>query len=122
MSDFPFLHVLETSLGANGTGTISLIVPNSEKLIVHGLRFVSTAGFNVTDIRTTDGKHYTNASNAVEIPSSMLGNAANGNNTILEFKTPLIVQGGLSLTIDLEDSSGSANSVTMLLDCIKETN
>ena len=94
MAESPFLHVLETTLPGNGSGTLSVLVPNSEKLTIHGFRFVSTGTFNLTGIRTTDGVHYTNASQSVEIPSTVLGDATNGYNTLKDFRVPLVVEGG----------------------------
>ena len=121
MGNYPFLHVFEATLTANGTGTLSVIVPNSEKLTIHSIFFTSTGVFNITDIRTSDGVHYTNASASVEIPSSIMGSVADGYNTIVDLAGEIVVDGGTTFYIDLEDSSGSGNTVTFVLNSLKET-
>lgn len=119
--DYPYLLVLETTLSANGNGTLQHNVPNGETLQVQSLYQVSDGAFNLNDLRTTDGVHYTNATSVKEIPSMVLQDGANGNNGISGLPIPLEVQGGTSLYFEIEDTSGSSNVVTFVLSCIRST-
>lgn len=119
MPSYPFLLVLETALNANGVGTVSYQVSPMETLTLTGLVFASTGTFNITSIRDSGGRQYTNATATVEIPSSVIPSGANANNAIWEFPTPMVIEKGNSLIIELEDSSGSGNTVTLIANAMK---
>ncbi len=115
MATRPYLLLLQSIMAGNGTGTVSYPVPSGEYLTVEQLVFQSTGAFWITDIRDSEGNHYTNASQAVGIPSAVLASSANNNNAVEVLAEPLAIQGGGILYIDLLEKSGSGNTVTLLL-------
>ena len=120
-NQFPYLLYLEQALTAAGTGSLSYTVPANEKLELHQLFVVSTGAFEVTDIRDSSGKHYTNASLAFGIPSSLLSRATNNYNVFMNFPVPILLDGALIIYIDLFDTSGAGNTVGLLLPGIRFT-
>lgn len=121
MATFPFFLQFQYVLTANGTGTVQYPVPPNEKLELSELRFVSTGAFSVTDIRDSTGKHFTNASSAVPILSTLLQNAQNGYISAKDFDVPLEVGGNVTFYMDLKDTSGAGNTVNLLLTGVKTT-
>lgn len=121
MARFPYFLVKQVTLGANGTGTMTHIVPNSEALEVHELRQKSTGLFGFTDIRTTDGVHMTNASPTIEIDSDFFADVQDENNGMKTLFEPLVIKGGITLYIDVEDLSGSSNEVTLVFSGVRIT-
>lgn len=121
MPDQTFFVVLETTVGANSSATLSYQVPTSESHQFLAIKAKSTGDFNVTDIRDSQGKPYTNASTTVEIPGDFFQNVANGYNAYTEFPVPIAVPGGAILYIDVEDVSGSNNTITFVLIGIRTT-
>lgn len=115
----PFFLVLEAVLAGNGTGSVSYSVPPSEQLLLAEMVFVATGAFNITNIRTSDGLANTNATPAIEIPSTVMQNGANSNRGIKEFAEPLLVNGSITVYVDLEDSSGAGNTVTLVFNAIR---
>jgi hypothetical protein len=114
MATFPFLLVLEAVLVAGGTGTVSYPIPSGETLELDELVFQSTGVFNVSDIRDSNGNHFTNASLTTEIPSVVLASGANNNNALKRFPIPIEIKGSTIFYVDLEDSSGAGNTVTLV--------
>jgi len=119
MADFPFLVVLQTALAADGTGSVSYSVTTQEELEIIEIYHQSTAGFNVTDIRTSDGQHYTNASSVVPIPGTFFTDVADGYNAKPGLPVPIKLSGGGVIYIDLLDTSSAPNTVTILLKCVR---
>lgn len=114
MAEFPYLLVLESTLAGNGTGTVSYTLPQGEELELTQMRFQSTGTFNITDIRDSSGNHMTNASPAVEIPSAVMQPGNQAFRSLGDFTTPFLINQGKTFYVDLEDSSGSSNTVTLV--------
>lgn len=114
MAKYPYTLTLQIALAASSTGTLSYNVPQNESLELNDMRFISTSTFNVTDIRDSSGKHYTNASAAQPILSSMLQSAANANLSVKDFQEPLLIDGGKTFYIDLIDTSAAPNTVRLV--------
>jgi len=117
--DFPFFVVLEVDLSGNGTGSVSYSVTTQEELEIVELYQQSTGTFNVTDIRGSDGQHYSNASSVVPIPGAFFADVGDGYNPKPELPIPIRLSGGGVIYIDLLDTSGVANKVTILLRCVR---
>jgi len=119
--EWPYFLVLEATVGAGGTATVSYPVPVNEELKILGLRQVSTGDFNITDIRTSDGVHYTNATAAVEIPGSYFADLVDNYNGLRDFPVPLDIVGGSIFYVDLENASASSNTITLIFHCVRST-
>lgn len=115
MATFPYLVILSSVLAASGAGTVSYTVPANEELELNQLFVASTGAFSITDIRDSSGQHYTNASQAVGIPSTLLSAAANNYNVFKEFLSPILIEGAKILYIDVLDTSAAPNTVRLLL-------
>lgn len=115
MAEIPYLELASVVLTANGTGTFSQPIPNTQQLSIREWVYSSTGTFQVTGIRTSDGRNYTNASPSVPIPSSVLPGAANNFNSIHAFIPELVIPGNVILYIDFKDTSAAPNTVNLLL-------
>lgn len=121
MATIPFIVYLETVLGANGTGTLSYTVPPGEKLTINDLIQDATGAFEVTGIRDSSGRYYTNASPNTGIPRGAFKEMGTAFLGFDFYKTPLVIEGGLIFYIDIVDTSGAGNTVQVALCGIRET-
>ncbi len=120
MADVSFVLLLEAfQLAANGSTTLSYTVPPQEKLTIFDLFFDSTGAFNITGIRDSTGRQYTNASPSTEIPSAVLKDGATANIGMNPFIKPLEVPGSVTIYIDVEDSSGAQNTITLTMPAVR---
>lgn len=115
MTEIPYLELASVVLTANGTGTFSQPVPNTQTLSIREWVFTSLGLFQITGIRTSDGRNYTNASPSVPIPSAVLPSGANNFNAIHSFIPELVIPGNVILYIDFKDISAAPNTVNLLL-------
>lgn len=115
MAEIPYLELASVVLTANGTGTFSQPVPNTQTLSIREWVFTSLGLFQITGIRTSDGRNYTNASPSVPIPSAVLPSGANNFNAIHSFIPELVIPGNVILYIDFKDISAAPNTVNLLL-------
>lgn len=115
MIEIPYLELASVVLTANGTGTFSQPIPNTQQLSIREWVFSATGAFQLTGIRTSDGRNYTNASPSVPIPSALLPSAANNFNALHNFIPELIIPGNIILYIDFKDTSAAPNTVNLLL-------
>lgn len=121
MARFPFLAVLEKALAANGSGSVEYTVPTGESMEIYGVMNTATGSFDITDIRDTKGIHYSNASAAAGVPNTFLPTAQTNYVNAGDFREPIKLEGGVTIIIDLLDTSGAVNTVTLLLINVKET-
>lgn len=121
MAEIPFLMLLDVTLTANGTGTGTYTVPQNESLELKQWGFSSTGAFEITDIRDSAGRHYTNASATSAIPSAVLPSGANNNNSIKDFPIPLEMKGGIIFYVDFKDTSAAGNRVRLVISGTKIT-
>jgi hypothetical protein len=75
--------------------------------------FNATGAFAITDIRDSSGNHYTNASVAVPLPSTVLASGANNNNALKDFFKNIFIDGGSIFYVDVKDTSGAGNTVNL---------
>lgn len=115
MAEIPYLELASVVLTANGTGTFSQPIPNTQQLSIAEWAYSSTGAFQITGIRTSDGRNYTNASPSVPIPSALLPSGANNFNAIHNFIPELVIPGNVILYIDFKDTSAAPNTVNLLL-------
>lgn len=115
MAEIPYLELASVVLTANGTGTFSQPVPNTQTLSIREWVFTSLGLFQITGIRTSDGRNYTNASPSVPIPSAVLPSGSNNFNAIHSFIPELVIPGNVILYIDFKDISAAPNTVNLLL-------
>lgn len=110
-----FLLTKRVSLNANGTGTWQYTVGTKEKFDIHKLMSTATGTYDITDIRDSQGTHYTNASTNEPISSLLLAKGSDNYNNIDVLPTPIHVEGGVTLYVDLLDTSGAGNVVDILM-------
>lgn len=116
----PFIYSDQIALGAGGSGTLQINIGGGEKARMQRFYVTSTAGFNITAIRTSTSTPYGDMSPSSPLPSSML-NVAGGLNGVGEtLDPPLEIDGPLTLNIDVVDTSGAANTVTIAFQASRE--
>lgn len=117
----PFWYTDTIALGASGTGTAQLSVSAGEKARIRKLLFVATGAFSLTSLRDVSGQPYSNCNADNPITSTLLGNSANSNNTVIEFEPALEIDGPGTLDLSLLDTSASSNTVRIVGVGEKET-
>lgn len=113
MPSLPFLIPLNGTLSANGTLQLSFQVPSGQKYLIDKLVQVSTSTFNIIDIVDSDGMRYTSATQSNGLPNTLLKDGADNYHGVNPFETPIEVGGGKTLYIELLDTSGSSNTVSI---------
>lgn len=121
MAQYPYLVNLSVVVGANEQATLTHSLSNTEELTIVGIRQQSTGAFSITNIRNSDGMAYTNANFNNPIEGGFISDAANQFNGLQEFPIPLVVGKGMTLFFDLLDTSGSGNTIRIVLACIRNT-
>lgn len=117
----PYLIIMEEVLAANAGGTATFQGSTQESFILKELVFVSTGAFNVTGVRIGTSRNLTNADQTTEIPSTILQSGLNAFRGIREFMADMVIRGGEIFSVDLEDTSGAGNTVTLVFNAIRET-
>lgn len=116
MASIPYFLKLQVVIAAGGgVGTASYYVPNLQTLHLRTLQYQSTGAFSIYNIRNTNGRLYTNASQASGILSTWLQNAASPNIGLLALPEEILIAGSDGISIDVIDTSGAANTVNLLL-------
>ena len=112
----PYWFVDKVTLGANATGTAEFRVDEGTAFKAKKLWIVSTGAFDITGIRDNRGNHYTNASSTEPIPSTALNKPQTAGEGVGEFPLELELAGGDVLYIDFKDTSGSSNTLNIILE------
>ena len=115
MAVHPFLLTKRVVLNADGTGTWQYTVGTKETFTIKRLFTTSTGAYNITDIRDSTGLHYTNASVNEPIPSSVLPTGTNNYNNVGILPEDMVIDGGVSIYVDLIDTSSAPNTVDLLM-------
>lgn len=117
----PFWFTDTVALSASGTGTAQLSISAGEIARIRKLHFVATGAFSLTSLRDASGQPYTNANADNLITSTLLGNAVNGFNTVMDFDPALVIEGPGSLDLALLDTSAGSNTIRIVGVGEKET-
>lgn len=116
----PFWFTDTVALSGNGTGTLRLPVSAGEKATFRRTQFVGTSTFSITDIRDDSGQRFSNANSTDPITNTLLNDAGTDFSGIANFDPALELEGPGGLNIDLLDTSGSANTVRVVIEGSKE--
>ena len=101
------VRVGEVSLSANGSGSLSIDIDAGKTFVIKKIAYSSTGNFKITDIRdSATGEHYLSGT----LYSDQLKESG-GN--ILKLDDAIELRGPTKLTIDVTDTSGSANTVSL---------
>lgn len=121
MAEIYDLVLLQQVLTANGTGSPSYTVPSNETLTIREVRKTSTGTFQITGIRDSGSRFYTNASAAVPLPSEYFQDVKSPNIGNTELNPPIEIAGGATFYFDIKDTSGAGNTVSIMLECTRHT-
>jgi len=117
----PFWFTDTISVAANGSTTAVIPISEGETMRLRRVQFISTSTFNITGLKDASGNPFSNASASDPIPSTTLNNAATNFSGISNFNPPLEIKGPGSLNFDILDTSGSTNTVRVVIEGEKET-
>jgi hypothetical protein len=117
----PFWVKLEATLTANGTGTLSYNIDPSEEWEFLDWLWTSTGTFEITGIRASNGINFSNVLSTNTIPSTLLPKGADDNHALRGFPVPMRIKENNILYIDIVDTSGSGNTVEVVLPAKKTT-
>ena len=105
----------ESVVTANSTATLSHQVAGNQQYDISQVLLRSTGAFDVLGIRDSLGNQYTNAGSGNGISEVFFDDVANANNTLKSLPLPIVVGNAVTFFIDVIDTSGSENTVEMLL-------
>jgi len=114
---YTFDLVLDVTVVADGTGTLTYTVSQDEEFELVEMFHAATGVFQINDIRDSVGFHYTNASANNPIPSTLIAQGANEYNHLGKFPVPIKVSGGSTIYFDVEDTSSSGNVIRLIIPC-----
>lgn len=100
---------------SGGTITLQYACPQGRTFTIRDIYFWSDNTFSLRNMQTSKGFNLTNASPSEPIPSTMLRNVANNNNTIKFPNEPLVLGGGDIFSVELIDTSSTANDIGIAL-------
>lgn len=113
--EHPYILTMKETCNANGTVTLSYQASNQERFEFSEIIQDSTGIFDITDIRDSSGRHYTNASASNPIDSTFIQDTDNEYNSISVLPIPLVLDKGKTLYFDVKDTSTSSNVITIKL-------
>lgn len=120
MATTPFIYTDRVVLAANGSGTLQYTVGAGETAHLQAMFQAATGAFSITAIRTSTSTPYTDASPSNPLPSSLLVSAVDENGIGAKLEPTLDVVGPLTLNIDVLDTSGAPNTVTIAFQAARE--
>ncbi len=116
MASIPFwLRFTGVIAAGGGTATVSYAVPMLQTLTIDGLTWTSTGLFGIYSMHNSNGRIYTNASQAAPLLNTHLQQGGSPNIGWMKFPTPLEIKGGDIFYIDLLDMSAAANTINLIL-------
>ncbi len=115
MADLSFYIVATEVLTGNASVALKHTVSRNEQLLIHGMFMDSTGAFEVTDISDDSGRNYTNANASTPIPSKFFQDPDTHLDRLQRFEPPILIDGGDSFNVGVADTTGSSNTVTLIL-------
>lgn len=103
------------TLGANGRGTITLQGGEGETFTLNKVFFNSTGAFRVIRFRTSSGSEYISDQNGNGIPSTFFSGNSQPLEGVSTLPVPVDIAPAELLYFEVQDSSGSTNTVDVLL-------
>lgn len=122
MKTIPFLIATQVVLAANAVGNLSFAVPQNWLVHIRQWWFVSTGIFRINQLQDSTGVNFTNATQSVPIPSTFLQTPANGNLAIRDLLGSLDLDGGKTLIMQVQDTSGAGNTISSIWGSLVEYN
>lgn len=115
MASIPYFLRLQGVIAvAGGVSTVSYQVPALQTLHINKLIYTSTGLWGFYSIRNTNGRQYTNASQAIPLLSQFFQQGASPNIGVLEFPYELVIIGSDGIFFDIIDMSAAANTVQLM--------
>jgi hypothetical protein len=121
MATTPFLIYLEAAAAGNGQVTLSYTVNMGEKITILDVLQDGTGEFLIQEIRTGGALRYTDRGTSQGIPRSVFKELAQPNLGFDFMEYPLVVVGNQEIFFDCLDTSGSSNTIRIVLKCHRET-
>lgn len=116
MASIPyFLRLQVVIAAAGGTGTATYLVPALQTLHLNTLEWESTGVFGIYNIRNTNGRIYTNASQATPLSNVFFQQGSSPNIGLLNFPYVLDIAGSDGIFFDIINTSAGANTIDLLL-------
>ena len=116
---YTFNLVLDVTVIANGTGTLTYTVSQQEDFELMEIFHAATGAFQINGIRDSVGFHFTNASANKPITSALIAQGANEYNHLGKLPVPINISGGNTIYFDVQDTSGAGNVIRLIIPCIR---
>lgn len=116
MAVIPFwLRLTGVIAAGGGTANPNYAVPMLQTLTLKGVTWTSTGIWGFYSIHNSNGRIYTNASQATSLLNTHFQQGGSPNIGWMEFPEDLVVKGGDIIYFDLIDLSGAANTINLIL-------
>lgn len=121
MAKKPFIYVDTVVLAGNGSGTWSVNIGAGETARFRRMIYASTGAFSITGFRDSSNNPFANAAPNEPLRSTVLAKVTDNSEGISRFEPTIDIVGPRSLNIDLLDTSGAGNTVTLAFEAELET-
>lgn len=114
MATYPYFVQRSVVIAAGGgTGNAQIPVPTLQKVTLNSFMWTSTGAWGFYSITNSNGRQYTDASQAIPIPSTRFQQGASPNIGLLTFPYAFVIEGNDILYFNIIDTSGVANTVSL---------
>ena len=120
INERPYQFVDKVVLAGNGRGSAQFQTGGLQDFTAHEIWIKSTGAVSHENLRDTAGMQYANASVDKPILSTMLNKPQTEGGGFYEFKVPLYLGPDMILYIDLFDTSGSSNTIYLLINGVRK--
>lgn len=110
----------QITLGANGRGTITLQAGEGDAFVLRNVQYRSTGAFRILRVRTSGGREYLSDQSGSGIPSSFFDDTVYFVTENERLEPPIMINPAEILYIDIQDTSGSSNTVSVLLSGVRQ--
>lgn len=121
MAKKPFLYVDTVTLAGNGSGTWTVNIGAGETARFRKMRYASTGAFSITGIRDSSNNPFGNAAPNEPLRSTLLTKVTDTVEGLNMFDPMIEIVGPRAFNIDLLDTSGAGNTVTLGFEAELET-
>lgn len=115
MAIIPYIVTLPKVVAASSVGRMSYQVSNDETLELTNILQRSTGAFDIYGISDSRGTIYSNAVAGNTIDGDFIADISTAFNGIYEFPSPIVLEGGTTIFIDVIDTSAAQNTIEIVL-------
>jgi hypothetical protein len=114
MASYPYVVQRAVVIAAaGGVGSCQIPVPTQQSIIIKQMIWTSTGIWGLFEISNSNGRKYTDCSQAVSIPSTSFQNGGSPNIGVLVWPYEIDLVGNDILNFSFLNTSGGANTIQL---------